>query len=89
MKCPNTECGRKIQVSDSREKEGGCVVKRRRRCNHCNQAWTTCEIIQTDSTPTNFQPPLVKTNLPIAEIFTEVLRLLISLGKSMGLKTSL
>ncbi len=89
MKCPNSDCGRKIQVSDSREKEGGCVVKRRRRCNHCNQAWTTCEVIQTDSALANFQSIPTKTNLRTAEIYSEILKLLISLRKSMGLKTSL
>jgi len=48
MKCPNSTCGRKIQVSDSREKDGGAKVKRRRRCNACHESWTTCEVIQID-----------------------------------------
>ena len=45
MKCPNAECGRKIQVSDSREKADG-KVKRRRRCNSCVTTYTTSEAIQ-------------------------------------------
>ena len=89
MKCPNSECRRKIQVSDSREKENGCVVKRRRRCNHCNQAWTTCEVIQAEPTLANFEVSRAKLNLQPVEIYTEIHRLLITLGKSMGLKTSL
>lgn len=45
MKCPNAECGRKIQVSDSREKGDG-KVKRRRRCHFCVKTYTTYESIQ-------------------------------------------
>jgi len=82
MKCPI--CCRKIQVSDSREKENGRVVKRRRRCYRCNQAWTTCEEIQKDSNAHSIGH-LTKKNATPAETYQEILRLLTSLGQSTGL----
>ncbi|WP_126322731.1 NrdR family transcriptional regulator [Candidatus Rickettsiella viridis] len=82
MKCPI--CYRKIQVSDSREKENGRVVKRRRRCYHCSQAWTTCEEIQKDSNTHSIDHLATKNATP-AEIYKEILRLLTALGQSMGL----
>jgi len=82
MKCPR--CARKIQVSDSREKENGRIVKRRRRCNHCNEAWTTREEIQKDSN-THSIDHVAKRNSTPAETYKEILRLLVSLGQSMGL----
>lgn len=85
MICPNPTCRRKIQVSDSREKENGSIVKRRRRCNNCCQSWTTCETIQPDSNNISYiQPPSTKRNSQPAEIYAEILKLLASLGKSMG-----
>lgn len=82
MKCPL--CYRKIQVSDSREKENGRVVKRRRRCYHCNQAWTTCEEIQKNSNAHSIDPQ-PKRNATPAETYKEIHRLLNLLGQSMGL----
>lgn len=84
MKCPNAKCGRKIQVSDSREKNNGYVVKRRRRCNHCNQTWTTCEVIQGEQNMITSLLPSQR-NLTPNEVYNEIIRLLGLLSKSMGL----
>jgi transcriptional regulator NrdR family protein len=84
MKCPINECGRKIQVSDSREREGGRIVKRRRRCNHCQKTWTTCETIQPDQTCIS-NIHINKQNVTPFEIYNEILQLLGALAKSIGL----
>ncbi|BBB15258.1 transcriptional repressor NrdR [Candidatus Rickettsiella viridis] len=83
MKCPT--CYRKIQVSDSREKASGSVVKRRRRCYHCSQVWTTCEEIQKDDANSHLINKLLKRNLTPDETYKEILRLLVVLGQSMDL----
>lgn len=82
MKCPS--CYRKLQVSDSREKENGIIVKRRRRCNYCKQIWITLEKIQTSSNNSSLIH-LHKINSTPNEIYNEILRLFTSLGQSMNL----
>ena len=82
MKCP--KCDKKIQVSDSREKKSGSIVKRRRRCYRCDQSWTTCEEIQMDSNSHSINH-LSRKNLTPAEIYKEILRLLALLGQSTDL----
>lgn len=86
MICPNLSCRRKIQVSDSREKENGNIVKRRRRCNHCEQSWTTCETIQAESNHLlGIKPSSTKSNSEPSEIYEKIIELLALLGNSMGL----
>ncbi len=83
MKCPNAECGRKIQVSDSREKGDG-KVKRRRRCLHCVKTYTTYEIIQfEDNMPySNIQLP--NKNIDYNTSFNEIRKYLDLLEKSIS-----
>jgi transcriptional regulator NrdR family protein len=82
MKCPI--CLKRIQVSDSRVKENGRVVKRRRRCYRCNQAWITYEEIPKDSNIHSIRD-LPKQNATPAETYQEILRLLNLLGQSTGI----
>ena len=47
IKLPSTicpECGQGSAVTDSRPSDG--TVRRRRRCSHCSNRWTTIELNQ-------------------------------------------
>ncbi|MDQ8038936.1 MAG: hypothetical protein REH83_00850 [Rickettsiella sp.] len=82
MKCPNAKCGRKIQVSDSREKDDGYKVKRRRRCHYCQETWTTYEVIQPDQ----INHTLINTSHinNLKESYNEIRRHLDILERSMN-----
>ena len=84
MYCP--KCCRIMQVSDSRKKNN--MVKRRRYCRNCNLKFTTYEVIQFDQNSLQVCPSIYPTKKQPSEIYTEILNLLTSLGKSMGLVKS-
>ena len=89
MKCPSVECGRKIQVSDSREKNGGLTVRRRRKCNHCQTIYTTHEIIQADPINKNNHMTLSEgnnKNIDCNHSFNEIRKHLSLLAESLGIK---
>lgn len=48
MKCPF--CGHESQVYNTRTREQGLVIWRRRRCNGCAACWTTHELIDESTT---------------------------------------
>ena len=66
MKCPF--CGDPgTQVTETRENDAGDVVRRRRRCTHCNQRFTTYERVELKT------PYVIKRNGSRAEFQREKL----------------
>ncbi|MES2141996.1 MAG: hypothetical protein V4471_03820 [Pseudomonadota bacterium] len=89
MKCPSVDCGRKIQVSDSRERNGGHAVRRRRKCNYCGITYTTYEIIQADPINKNNHMTLSEgdnKNIDCNYSFNEIRKHLNLLAESLGIK---
>lgn len=85
MKCPSAKCGRKIQVSDSRERNNGIAVRRRRKCNYCQIIYTTFETIQPDQdypVPNELNQKIIDCN----NSFNEIRKHLNLLAESMGIK---
>jgi transcriptional repressor NrdR len=73
MKCPFCQCD-DTQVIDTRVSEEGDVIRRRRRCAHCDKRFTTYErielsmpvIVKKNGSRTEFDPAKLRSSMMLA-----------------------
>jgi transcriptional repressor NrdR len=73
MRCPY--CGHdETQVAETRESDEGDVIRRRRRCTHCEKRFTTYErteialpsVVKKDGARTDFDPTKLRGSMMLA-----------------------